>query len=63
MTKTLSNELGRFNIENSIAPGLTQPHGNAEHKERTGAKIIDDTALKRIGHFNTALFLSSELSS
>ena len=69
LTKTLSNELGRFNIRvNSIAPGLTQTDMAMQNtKKELIDKIIDDTALKRIGNTkdiaNTALFLSSELSS
>tara|TARA_X000000950_G_scaffold275514_1_gene362039 strand:+ start:1775 stop:2515 length:741 start_codon:yes stop_codon:yes gene_type:complete len=69
LTKTLSNELGRFNIRvNSIAPGLTQTDMAMQNtKKEMIDKIINDTALKRIGNTkdiaNTALFLSSELSS
>ena len=69
LTKTLSNELGRFNIRvNSIAPGLTQTDMAMQNtKKEMVDKIINDTALKRIGNTkdiaNTALFLSSELSS
>lgn len=69
LTKTLSKELGKFNIRvNSIAPGLTQTDMAMQNtKKEMIDKIIDDTALKRIGNprdiANTALFLSSELST
>jgi len=69
LTKTLSKELGKFNIRvNSIAPGLTQTDMAMQNtKKEMIDKTIDDTALKRIGNprdiANTALFLSSELST
>ena len=69
LTKTLSNELGRFNIRvNSIAPGLTETDMAIQNtKKEMIDKIVDDTALKRIGKpkdiANTVLFLSSDMSS
>ena len=47
LTKTLSNELGRFNIRvNSIAPGLTETDMAIQNtKKEMIDKIVDDTNL------------------
>ena len=68
-TKSLSKELGNFNIRvNAIAPGLT----NTKMIEKgLSKKILDETInkipLKRVAEpdevSNTAVFLASDMSS
>ncbi len=68
-SKVLSKELGIFNIRvNSIAPGLTNTSMMTENTSKEKIKsIIENLSLKRFAEpneiANTALFLSSDLSS
>ena len=68
-SKVLSKELGIFNIRvNSIAPGLTNTNMMTENTSKEKIKsIIENLSLKRFADPNeiadTALFLSSDLSS
>ena len=69
LTKTLSYELGRYNIRvNCVAPGLTETDmGIKNTKKDLIDKVIDETSLKKIGKpkdiANSVIFLSSDLSS
>ena len=68
-SKVLSKELGIFNIRvNSIAPGLTNTNMMTENTSKEKIKaVIENLSLKRFADPNeiadTALFLSSDLSS
>ena len=68
-SKVLSNELGTYNIRvNTIAPGLTNTDMmNQNTTKETIKDVISRVSLKRIAQpeeiANTALFLSSDLSS
>jgi len=68
-SKVLSKELGIFNIRvNSIAPGLTDTNMMTENTSKEKIKsTIENLSLKRFADpneiANTALFLSSDLSS
>lgn len=67
-TKVISREVGRYNIRvNSIAPGpiVTDMLGNMDEKAKN--KMIESSALNRLGKpidvANLSLFLASDLSS
>ena len=67
MTMSAAKELGPLGITvNAVAPGLIETEMIDQLKDEFKAKLIDNTALKRIGKpidvARVVLFLSSELS-
>ncbi len=67
-TKTLSIELGQFNIRvNAVAPGIIETDMGDELNQELAQDIIERSALKRRGTpievANTVLFLASDLSN
>lgn len=68
MTTSAAKELGVFGITvNAVAPGLIETDMITALKPEQRQKLIDNTALKRIGKpvdvANVVLFLASELSN
>ena len=67
-TRTLSKELGAYNIRvNAIAPNLTDTEMAKEMEKKAYTSIVENTALKRVGQIseivNVAVFLASDESS